>query len=423
MKSSMKFALRMTLPTLVFVFGVTARAAVVAGEAEPTPAERAIKLAQAAVEKNAKNYRAYNALAMAMARRARETLDPVWYERAVAAIEKGFALVKSNYEGRRVLAWVRLGQHRFEEGRDLARTLHREARDDLMVYGMLVDANVELGDYEEAEVNGQWMLDMRPGNVGALTRGAYLRELFGDVDGALDFFRRAYRNVLDRETEDRAWILTHMARLERRRGKVEAAEHLLKRALVLFPNYPYALKEMGWTQMAAKETDEGLATLAKFCDVAPHPENHYEVGRALHLAGKTDAAKKRFERFEREARGEMDGVDNANVELIFYYVDHGNRAKEALRISTHEMKRRHDVRTLHAHAWALHANGRHGEARSHIERALAVGIRDAVMLCHAGRVVAACGDGEKAASYFLESMMANPRSDVVEDARRRLVAK
>ena len=36
------------------------------------------------------------------------------------------------------------------------------------------------------------MLDLRPGNVPVLTRGAYLRELFGDVDGALEFMTDAF---------------------------------------------------------------------------------------------------------------------------------------------------------------------------------------------------------------------------------------
>ncbi len=49
--------------------------------------------------------------------------------------------------------------------------------DDVQVYGFLADAHVELGHYEEATDSVQWMLDLRPGNVPALTRAAYLREL------------------------------------------------------------------------------------------------------------------------------------------------------------------------------------------------------------------------------------------------------
>ena len=81
-------------------------------------------------------------------------------------------------------AWALLGQHRFAAALDLATALNRRVPDDLMVYGLLTDANIELGRYyEAAEKSAQWMLDLRPGNIPALTRAAYLRELFGDVEG------------------------------------------------------------------------------------------------------------------------------------------------------------------------------------------------------------------------------------------------
>ena len=52
-----------------------------------------------------------------------------------------------------------------------------------MVYGLLTDANVELGNYNDAETSAQWMLNLRPGNLPALIRAARLRELFGDAEG------------------------------------------------------------------------------------------------------------------------------------------------------------------------------------------------------------------------------------------------
>ena len=43
-----------------------------------------------------------------------------------------------------------------------------------MVYGLLTDANIELGNYSDAETSAQWMLNLRPGNVPALTRAAHI---------------------------------------------------------------------------------------------------------------------------------------------------------------------------------------------------------------------------------------------------------
>jgi hypothetical protein len=75
-----------------------------------------------------------------------------------------------------------------------------------MIYGFLTDANVELGNYKEAEEAAQRMLDLRPGNLPGVTRAAYLRELFGDVDGALELMNMALQSTPTTEAEDAAWI-------------------------------------------------------------------------------------------------------------------------------------------------------------------------------------------------------------------------
>jgi hypothetical protein len=54
-----------------------------------------------------------------------------------------------------------------------------------MVYGLLTDANVGLGNYKDAEIAAQWMLNLRPGNLPALTRAAHLRELFRGAGGCV----------------------------------------------------------------------------------------------------------------------------------------------------------------------------------------------------------------------------------------------
>ena len=110
-----------------------------------------------------------------------------------------------------------------------------------MIYGFLTDAEVELGKYRDAELSAQMMLDLRPGNLPGLTRAAYLRELFGDVDGALDLMNMALQSTSPTEVEDAAWVITQMAHLKLSEGNIADAEPYLHRALTLFPGYHYAL--------------------------------------------------------------------------------------------------------------------------------------------------------------------------------------
>jgi tetratricopeptide (TPR) repeat protein len=369
----------------------------VAGELPLSPAQKRIAAAEAAIRKETARWQHHNDLALALARRARETGDPAWYQKADKAIQESLRLAPGNFEAAKLRVWVLLGKHEFSAAREAALELNRRAPDDVLVYGFLVDANVELGNYADAEKAAQWMLDLRPGNVPGLTRAAYLRELFGDLEGALDFMQKALRRTHPREVEDRAWILTQMARLQLSSGKPEIAGRLAEEALRLFPGYHYALARMAEIRTAERRFAEALEYQRQHYSAAPHPENLYELAQALEHAGKRDEAAECYARFEQLARAEMEGNDNANRELILYYAGPAGKPAEALRISRREIERRRDVRTLDAHAWALHVNGLAAEARENIRSALAVGTRDPIVLEHARAIDGATERGQTSA--------------------------
>jgi tetratricopeptide (TPR) repeat protein len=385
-----------------------------------TPAERQMASAKIRIEKESGSYQAHNALALALARRARETSDPAYYEKAEEALEESFRLSKDNFEASRLRVWVLLGKHEFARALEEAKALQKRMPDDLLTYAFLADAHVELGNYAEAEEAAQWLLDLRPGNVPGLTRGAYLRELFGDIEGALEWMRMAHDQTYFNENEDRAWILTHMGHLEASRGQLEASEAYLAEALELFPDYHYALGELAKVRLAQKRFDEAVSLLRLRYEKAPHPENLYELAEALTVAGSTAEAGKLFARFEEKARAESESLDNANRELLFFYADRTAKPESAMAIAEREFARRKDVFTRDAYAWALHRNGKASEARSQIETALGVGIKDARMLYHAGAICAAVGDRNAAAEYFRQSLALNPHSTVASKARESL---
>jgi tetratricopeptide (TPR) repeat protein len=262
---------------------------------------------------------------------------------------------------------------------------------------------VELGNYKDAEAAAQWMLDLRAGSIPGLTRAAYLRELFGDIDGALDLMEMAYQSTPPNESEDRAWIITQMARLKLATGKTSQAENLLQQALTMFPGYHYALGNLAKVRIQQKRYAEAVGLLKQRYEAAPHAENLYELAEALQLAGGDEEAEKAFGEFEQKSLLESYRADNSNHELIFYYADHANKPAKALEVAEREFARRHDVYTLDAYGWALHVNGRSEEARKQIETALAVGVRDAKLFRHASEIALKCGDRAMAQHYLQES--------------------
>lgn len=357
-----------------------------------SPAEISIRKAQQDIAKKPDHYPYYNGLAMAYARRARETSDVTYYAKAEETLERSFAIAPDNYEGLKVKTWLLLGRHEFGKALVLAKDLNKRMPDDVTVYGYLADANTELGNYKDAVDAIQWMLDLRPANVAGLTRAAYQRELHGDLSGALELMQMAYDATPYQELEDRAWLLTQMAHLQFVDGNPDKAETYARGALDLFPEYHYALGALGQIRAAQGKFDEAVDYFEKRYQAAPHAENLYALAEALERAGHHAEADTAFAVFEQKALAESVQADNANHELIAYYADFAHQPGKALELAERELARRHDVYTMETHAWALATSGKYAAANQEIRQAVALGVKDPKILEHARTIAQHLGD-------------------------------
>jgi tetratricopeptide (TPR) repeat protein len=399
-----KLVLLLALATATSMFCQTAASSALD---KLSPAEKAMAQALRLIEKNPKNFEAYNALALALSRRARETSDVKFYTQAEETLQKSFEVSPDNFDGKRIQVWLLLGKHEFAAAREEALNLSKRTPDDVMVRGFLTDANAELGNYDEAEKAAQLMLDLRPGNLPGITRAAYLREMFGDVDGSLELMDMALESTAPSEVEDAAWILTQIAHLQLSIGNVDEAEKNLHQSLTLFPGYHYALGNLAKVRIQQKRFAEAVQLLEQRYQAGPHAENLYDLADALRMAGRRDESKKAFAEFEQKSLAESARGDNSNRELIFYYADYAKEPVKSLEVARREFARRHDVYTLDAYAWALHVNGKDAEARKQVEAALAVGIRDARIFRHAGEIALQAGDRTGAGKYLQQSAELN----------------
>src|SRR3984885_12061314 len=400
----MRIAMKKLIALITLTLATYAAAQGIAAKTALTPAEQSIATAKKEINKKPAQFAGYNQLAIALSRRARETSDIAYYAQAEDALKKSFELAPGNMEGEKIHVWLLLGRHEFPAALEAAKILNKRVPDDVLIYGFLVDANAELGNYPAAENAAQWMLNLRPGNLPGMTRAAYLRELFGDADGAYELMDMAYQATVPTETEDRAWILSQMGHLRFVEGRTDDAENILKQALQLFPGYHYALGNLAKVRITQKRYDEAVVLLQQRYNAAPHAENLYDLAEALQLAGRDAEAKKAFAEFETKSLAESVRKDNSSRELVFYYADHAQQPAKALEMAKQEFAWRHDVYTLDAYAWALHVNGQDTEARKQIETALAVGIRDSRILAHAGEIALKLGDKTAAQRYLEESV-------------------
>jgi tetratricopeptide (TPR) repeat protein len=385
-----------------------------------TPAQHKISWAEAAIKAHPDRSQPYNDLAVACVQRVRETADPSYYAQAETALQKSFQITPDNLEGQKARITILLGRGDFVQAFVLAKALNKKTPDDVLLYGFIADAAIALGEYRDAEEAAQWMLDIRPGNVPGLLRGAALRRLYGDKQGATDFFSEAYQQMAPTQTEELAWTLTEMADLQLSMGDVDGADKLLHSAMQRFPGYYAALEVSGQVQTARQHYSEAVDLLRKRNLQFSTLSSRYALAQALERAGEANSAAAAYTDFVAIARSLIDKNDNANEELISYYLERGHDPAEALRIAQLEIAKRHDVNTIDAYAWALYNNGQYEEANRQIAKALAVGVREARMFYHAGVIAAQVHEDASASSYLKQSVDLNPWSESAASAREAL---
>lgn len=224
-----------------------------------SPVQQRINAAQKKVAADPESWQAYNDLAAAFCRKGRDSSNVAAYDQAQAALDHSFQLSPGNYDAEKLQVTVLLGKHRFAEALKLATGLNSKAHDDIGVWGLLVDSNVALGNYPEAERDAQWILDLRAGSSLGFVKAAGLRVLFGDPEGAIEFYDEANRRTSANDADEHAWLLTQIASVQLASGNLKQAEDRLTQALKLFPDSQLAAAVLAKVRVAqAKANPEAM---------------------------------------------------------------------------------------------------------------------------------------------------------------------
>jgi tetratricopeptide (TPR) repeat protein len=213
-----------------------------------TPAELKIEAAKRVMAKSGANAESATDLAWAYIKRARETSDEQYFVLAKGAIDNALKLRADDFEAQKATCAILIAKGEYAKGLELARVLNKRTPDDVLVYGFIADAEMALGHIDAAEKAAQWMLDLRPANVPGMLRGAELRRIFKDPEGAIDWLNQAYRRVQPEETEERAYILTRISEVYVSKGDRKNAVRAAEQSLKVFPNYPKGLQQLERSQ-------------------------------------------------------------------------------------------------------------------------------------------------------------------------------
>lgn len=306
--------------------------------------------------------------------------------RAVIAAEehlRAFLTVKpGHYDAQRLLGAVLLSQHRFGDAIAAANAAMAIDPRDAWNYGVAGDGYLELGDYERAFAAFDRMGQLQPGPP-AYARTAYALELKGDLDGALDYMRKAAEGTSPNDAESQAWHYAQVGELLFKLGRMPMARLEYERADAAFPGHPMAV--MGQARIRMSDGDLAGARLLLQSQLAKTatPDLASAIGELSMALGDATAAEQYFQMAEQIERGAWGNGSRQPQVMARLLTERPGRGEDAVTLAEEAARSRADIFTMDTLAWAYYKSGRVAEAQAASARAMRTGTRDPRITCHA----------------------------------------
>src|SRR3954469_9280479 len=194
-----------------------------------------IRSFQALVRSHPHDSRGYGFLGNAYLQKVRETGDASFYTRAQAVFARALQLNPRDAAAVTGMGTLALARHDFRGALGFGEGARRLAPFVVKPYGVVVDAEVELGRYSQAARTLQRMVDLQP-NLASYARVSYFRELHGDLAGAIQSMQLAVSAGGD-APENVSYVQTLLGYLYFEVGRLGDALEAYRTALSRFPGY------------------------------------------------------------------------------------------------------------------------------------------------------------------------------------------
>jgi tetratricopeptide (TPR) repeat protein len=334
-------------------------------------------------------------LAEVLLRKARVELDGAHAVEAGQLLEAVLRREPAEYSALRLLGAVYLSQHRFAEAAGVAARAIAVKPRDAWNHGVLGDANVELGRYEEAFDAFDAMVRLRP-DAASYARVAYAHELQGRLGEALRHMRMATEATGAQDPESLAWHYAQLGNLLFQMGRVDEAAFEYLRASHVFPGHPYARSGLARVAAARGYYRRALELYGSLLEEMPTPELAVAIGDLLAETGDARGADESYARAEALEREGWKLEEPQPGALARVLSERGRRIPEAVALAEEEAGRRRDIVTMDTLGWAYAQAGRLDEAQAASQQALRTGTADLRIRCHAAVIEQARRTGRSA---------------------------
>lgn len=235
-------------------------------------------------------------------------------------------------------ASVELSLHDFAQALETAEAAVQLNPYNAQIYGALVDANVELGNYEEAVVMADKMVSIRP-DMRSYARVAYLREIHGQVDGAFEAMQLAVDAGFP-GYEATAWARLTLAEMYERYGKTAAARQTYQQILAERPGYPFAIAALANLEAEAGNYEEAEQMLKTACTAIPEFGFYEKLAGIYKATGREAAFQQTMDELWVMLKEDTDSGHDMSLEYANLYSDLAENHNKALTYALGEYEKR-----------------------------------------------------------------------------------
>lgn len=272
-----------------------------------------------------------------------------------------------NFEALVTGAGLKMTLHQFADAEKMVSQAIAQNPYNATSYGVLCDANVELGHYQTAIAACDSMMAKRP-DLRSYARASYLRQLTGNDDAAIQAMLMA-ADAGAFGAENRCWTLYQLANLFFQKGKLDTAAYIYRGILQERPSYAYAHSGLAMVHVARAEYGEAIRELVTATQQLPeHVFLEQLADVYLAMGDTTNAHTLEGRVFTAFDQHEKDGW-NIDREYAQFAADHSVRLDEALERAEREWKRRPtNADAIETYAWCKYRSGDANGAASLMER-------------------------------------------------------
>src|SRR5581483_4495784 len=260
-------------------------------------------------------------------------------------------------------------------------------------YGILGDALMGLGRYDEAADAYARAAAGTPDDITTLGRLALLATVRGRTDDADSLWRRAVGAAQhDTVPEHLAWAHAQRGTLLFTLGRLDDAAVEYAASLDAFPGYVHALAGLGRVAAAREDWDAAIEAYARAVERVPLPEYVIALGDVYEAAGDPARAQQQYDLVAAIQQLYAANGVNLDLQIALFNADHDRDLAATVQRARQAFAEQPSLQAADVLAWCELKAGDAAAAREAIERALATGTRDPLVLFHAGMIYRAAGD-------------------------------